>query len=104
MKTKKKMNERKGLMAMGFMPLFVGVILWIGVLTPAHTQVITIGGSYNEEARAIIQTTDGGYAVAGLTNSFGAGLNDVYVVKLDGSGTIQWTRTIGGEMVMRAIS
>jgi hypothetical protein len=96
MKTKKKMNERKGLMAMGFMPLFVGVILWIGVLTPAHTQVIIIGGSYSEVARAIIQTTDGGYAVAGWTTSFGAGGADVYVVKLDGSGNIQWTRTIGG--------
>jgi hypothetical protein len=96
-KTMKKMNERKGLMAMGFMPLFVGVILWIGVLTPARTQVITIGGSDEEHARSIIQTTDGGYAVAGDTESFGAGSTDVYVVKLDGSGNIQWTRTIGGE-------
>jgi hypothetical protein len=96
MKTIMKMNERKGLMAMGFMPLFVGVILWIGVLTPARTQVITIGGPDSEGAKSIIQTTDGGYAVAGSTYSFGAGKEDVYVVKLDGSGNIQWTRTIGG--------
>jgi hypothetical protein len=94
----KKMKARKGLTAMGFMPLFVGVILWIGVLTPAHTQVITIGGSAYEIARSIIQTTDGGYAVAGYTESFGAGMADVYVVKLDGSGNIQWTRTIGGKL------
>jgi hypothetical protein len=98
MKTKKKMNERKGLTAMGFKPLFVGIILWIGVLTPARTQVITIGGPSNEEARSIIRTTDGGYAVAGFTRSFGAGNADVYVVKLDGSGNIQWTRTIGGSI------
>jgi hypothetical protein len=97
MKTMKKMNERKGLMAMGFMPLFVGVIIGIGALTPAQTQVIAIGGPDNEEARSIIQTTDGGYAVAGYTQSFGAGGEDVYVVKLDGSGNIQWTRTIGGQ-------
>jgi hypothetical protein len=96
MKTMKKMNARKGLTAMGFMPLFVGVILWIGVLTPARTQVITIGGPTYEAASSIIQTKDGGYAIAGSTNSFGAGKNDVYVVKLDGSGNIQWTRTIGG--------
>jgi hypothetical protein len=55
-----------------------------------------IQGFYNEEARSIIQTTDGGYVVAGFTQSFGAGSSDVYVVKLNGSGNIQWTRTIGG--------
>jgi hypothetical protein len=97
MKTMKKMNERKGLMAMGFMPLFLGVILWIGVLTPARTQMITIGGPDHEGASSIIQTKDGGYAIAGSTNSFGAGKPDFYVVKIDGSGNIQWTRTIGGE-------
>jgi hypothetical protein len=90
---KKQMKARNGLTAIGFMLLFV--ILWIGALTPAQTQVIAIGGSSYEYARSIIQTTDGGYAVAGYTGSFGAGNYDVYVVKLDGSGNIQWTRTIG---------
>jgi hypothetical protein len=56
----------------------------------------TIGGGNSDGSISIIQTTDGGYAVAGRTNSFGAGNRDVYVVKLDGSGGIQWTRTIGG--------
>jgi hypothetical protein len=57
----------------------------------------TIGGGNIDLGYSIIQTTDGGYAVAGSIASFGAGLSDVYVVKLDGSGNIQWTRTIGGE-------
>jgi hypothetical protein len=56
----------------------------------------TIGGSNWDEGHSIIQTTDGGYVVAGYTISFGAGATDVYVVKLNGSGNIQWTRTIGG--------
>ncbi len=56
----------------------------------------TIGGSNDEYARSITQTTDGGYIVAGYTMSFGAGLADAYVVKLDAQGTVQWTRTIGG--------
>jgi hypothetical protein len=56
----------------------------------------TIGGENNDEGHSIIQTSDGGYAVAGFTSSFGAGKWDVYVVKLDGSGNIQWTRIIGG--------
>jgi len=56
----------------------------------------TIGGTINDDAFSIIQTTDGGFAVAGSTNSFGAGNRDVYIVKLDGSGTLQWSRTVGG--------
>jgi hypothetical protein len=56
----------------------------------------TIGGESDDIGNSIIQTTDGGYALAGTTRSFGSGSDDVYVVKLDGSGNIQWTRTIGG--------
>jgi len=56
----------------------------------------TIGGSAVEGSSSLIQTSDGGYAIAGLTNSFGAGDYDVYVVKLDAKGNLQWTKTIGG--------
>jgi hypothetical protein len=58
---------------------------------------IAIGGGSDDVGSSIIQTTDGGYAIAGYTKSFGAGEEDVYVVKLDGSWNIQWTRTIGGK-------
>ncbi|WP_448536515.1 hypothetical protein [Pseudothermotoga sp.] len=37
-------------------------------------------------AYSIQQTSDGGYIVAGWTNSFGAGSRDVYVLKLDKYG------------------
>ena len=56
----------------------------------------TIGGKNWEEGKSLIQTSDGGYAIAGYTNSFGAGYADVYVVKLDANGNLQWTKTIGG--------
>jgi len=56
----------------------------------------TIGGPGNEISESLIQTSDGGYAIAGLTQSFGAGKWDVYVVKLDANGNLQWTTTIGG--------
>ena len=58
----------------------------------------TIGGGGDEEAYTLIQTADGGYAMAGYTLSFGAGNSDVYVVKLDGLGNLQWTRTVGGPL------
>jgi hypothetical protein len=56
----------------------------------------TIGGHETEKGYSLIQTSDGGYAIAGVTSSFGAGLGDVYLVKLDAKGNLQWTKTIGG--------
>jgi hypothetical protein len=54
------------------------------------------GGSAGDVGFWIQQTTDGGYIVAGFTNSFGAGNNDVYLVKTDVNGDSLWTRTYGG--------
>jgi hypothetical protein len=55
----------------------------------ASTFAKTIGGSGNDFANSIIQSSDGGYVVAGETGSFGAGGRDIYVVKLDSSGSVQ---------------
>ena len=64
----------------------------------------TIGGPEGEAGFSLIQTSDGGYAIAGYTKSFGAGGEDVYVVKLDADGKLQWTKTIGGENDDRGFS
>jgi len=56
----------------------------------------TFGGSYNDKAYSIQQTTDGGYIVAGSTISFGEGGSDVYVIKLDKNGDKVWEKTFGG--------
>lgn len=56
----------------------------------------TIGGSLDEESFSIIQTSDGGFALAGVTQTYGAGGNDCYLVKLNSSGNLLWTKTIGG--------
>jgi hypothetical protein len=66
------------------------------VCGPASTFAKTIGGSSADVAMSIIQSSDGGYVVAGYTGSFGAGDWDIYVVKLDSSGNVVWTKTIGG--------
>lgn len=55
-----------------------------------------IWGPANEEARSIIQTRDGGYAIAGHTRNFGAGNSDMYVIKINNLGLIEWTVTAGG--------
>ncbi len=72
--------------------------------TTNSTFAKTIGGSSDDGAYSIIQNSDGGYVIAGRTRSFGAGYSDIYVVKLDSSGNVQWTKTIGGSSDDKAYS
>ena len=57
---------------------------------------MTYGGQYDDEGRAVRQTLDGGYIIAGTTTSFGAGQEDIYVIKTDAFGNAEWTKTYGG--------
>jgi len=63
-----------------------------------------LGGAGRDWAESIVQTPDGGYAIAGLTNSrngdvsgFHGGLYDAWIAKLDTIGTLQWQRCFGGD-------
>ena len=56
----------------------------------------TYGGSAGDGAHAVQPTSDGGFIVFGNTESFGAGLTDVLVLKLDGNGNVLWQKTYGG--------
>jgi uncharacterized delta-60 repeat protein len=55
------------------------------------------GGSKKDDyAYSVQQTNDGGFIVAGKTESFGAGKNDFWVLKLDSNGYVEWENTYGG--------
>lgn len=55
----------------------------------------TYGGTGDENARSLIVTSDGGYALVGITS---AGNGDAWLVKTDAFGNMQWNKTYGGTL------
>jgi hypothetical protein len=56
----------------------------------------TYGGDDYDYACALVEASDGGYAITGTTSSFGAGNWDVWLVKTDIYGNMEWSQTYGG--------
>ncbi len=56
----------------------------------------TYGGTAADAGRALLQTTDKGYVIAGYTYSSGLGNADLYLIKTDSFGNEEWSTTTGG--------
>jgi hypothetical protein len=56
------------------------------------------GGTGEDVARSVQQTSDGGYVLTGYTNSSGAGGYDLWLVKVkaNSKGDVEWSKTFGG--------
>jgi uncharacterized delta-60 repeat protein len=63
-----------------------------GVIEWQHTY----GGSGDDVAYAVQETSDEGYIIAGNTYSFGAGESDYWILKLTSEGDVEWQFTYGG--------
>jgi hypothetical protein len=57
----------------------------------------TFGGSEYDCGFAVQQTSDDGYIVIGNTESYGIRFNDIWLIKFDFLGNVQWNRTFDGE-------
>jgi len=55
----------------------------------------TFGGPNLDQSFSINQTYDGKYISAGVTGSYGSGLEDVFLIKLYGDGVFEWAKTFG---------
>jgi hypothetical protein len=65
--------------------------------------ITTLGGSKNESAQAIINTTDGGYAILGHAQSMDGDVTtksnesyDYWLLKYDATNQLEWQKTYGG--------
>jgi hypothetical protein len=56
----------------------------------------TYGGIETDYAESIVQTSDGGFALGGTTESFASGWTECWLIKTDNVGNMQWNKTYGG--------
>ncbi|UCE37751.1 MAG: Ig-like domain-containing protein [Thermoplasmata archaeon] len=56
----------------------------------------TFGGIDDDRGQSVVITNDGDFVIAGLTKSFGSGLEDLWLIKTDSTGSEIWNKTFGG--------
>lgn len=91
---------------------YLGGDYWVVKLNNSGdlTWETNLGGSSDEAANSIQQTTDGGYIVAGFSDSNDQDISgdtsfaDFWIVKLDESGNLVWETNYGGSSAEEATS
>ena len=57
----------------------------------------SFGGAMADQGKDVIELENGDFMVIGTTQSFGAGVASMYVIRTDAEGNEVWSRTFGGE-------
>jgi len=101
------MTKCKKLFLSSTVLLFLLSSAYVALVTAEPSLVVwnqTYGGTGREKANALVETSDGGYAIAGLaeTDTFGVD-QDVWLVKTDANGNMEWNKTYGGVTYSGAI-
>jgi glycine cleavage system H lipoate-binding protein len=77
--------------------VFAIVVILFNVFgTRSYQWQLSLGGDKYEKAYAVAPLSDGGYLTVGVTNSKGAGSNDIWVIKNAANGATQWEKVLGG--------
>jgi hypothetical protein len=84
--------------------VFLIAVFVVSVDADSLMWIQTYGGTGTDFGYALVETTDGGYAIAGSTKSFGAGEPNewgeipanMWLIKTDEFGNVKWNQTYGG--------
>ncbi|MCF8434928.1 MAG: hypothetical protein K9G37_10665, partial [Crocinitomicaceae bacterium] len=68
----------------------LGAVQWTTTIGSAGTVSVMDAG------REVQETNDGGYIVVGYTSAIDINFSDVYLIKLNSAGVVQWKKTYGG--------
>ena len=92
-------KKTSSLMASGFVLAVFTIALLVIPFVNASSENSwskTYGGPYGDKAYVVVKSANGGYALAGTTNSFGSGIVNAWLVKTDVDGVVQWNQTYSG--------
>ena len=87
---------RKRFPLITFLSVLLYVSLFFTVKADAAMWNQTYGGTEEDFGRSVVETSDGGYAITGVTFPFDNVKSDVWLVKTDVNGTMVWNQTYGG--------
>ena len=78
-----------------------GIDLWIVRTDKSRKELWNrfYGGMLMDAGIEAIETDDKGFIILAQTYSYGAGLSDIWIIKIDSVGKILWDKTIGTDRV-----